>query len=87
MSQVVVELDIPRSWRKFRLPPCAHSGRILSRAERREAEALVELVDMLLGQAHTARFWAYLRCAASVRVFVFTDSRARDGPRSFLRVS
>jgi hypothetical protein len=58
MSQVLVELDVPRDWRKSRLPP-ALANRLqmlldrqdqegkLSRAERQEAEALVELTDML----------------------------------------
>jgi len=58
MSQVLVELDVPRDWRKFRLPPALHNRlhELLDRQddqgkltphERREAEALVELVDML----------------------------------------
>jgi hypothetical protein len=58
MSQVLVELDVPHDWRRFRLPP-ALANRLqvlldrqdqdgkLSRAERQEAEALVELTDML----------------------------------------
>jgi hypothetical protein len=58
MSQVLVQLDLPRDWEKFRLPPALQvrlqqlldrqdeNGR-LSRAERNEAEALVELSDML----------------------------------------
>lgn len=58
MSSVLVELDVPRDWRKFRLPPALadrlqqlldsqdRNGK-LTRAERREAEALVELTDML----------------------------------------
>jgi hypothetical protein len=58
MSQVLVELDIPRDWRQFRLPDALddrlqqlldrqdQEGK-LSRAERREAQALTELVDML----------------------------------------
>jgi hypothetical protein len=55
---VVVELDLPKDWRKFRLPPALRerlqelldrqdSGERLSRSERREATALAELVDML----------------------------------------
>ena len=55
---VLVQLDLPKDWRKFRLPPALHQrlqelldrqdeqGR-LSRRERREAAALTQLVDML----------------------------------------
>jgi hypothetical protein len=55
---VVVELDLPKDWQKFRLPRALH-GRLhelldrqdrdgkLSPLERREASALTELVDML----------------------------------------
>lgn len=55
---VFVELDLPKPWRKFRLPPALDerlrelldrqdgAGK-LSVRERREAEALVELVDIL----------------------------------------
>ncbi len=55
---VVVELDLPRDWRRFRMPPALHErlqdlldrqdreGKLPPR-ERREAKALVELVDML----------------------------------------
>jgi hypothetical protein len=55
---VVVELNLPKDWRRFRLPPALHrrlqelldrqdeQGR-LSRRERSEAAALTELVDML----------------------------------------
>jgi hypothetical protein len=55
---VFVELDLPKNWRKFRLPPALDKrlrdlldrqdleGR-LSPAERSEAEELVELVDIL----------------------------------------
>jgi len=55
---VFVQLDLPKDWRKFRLPPALQQrlqelldrqdeqGR-LSRPERREAAALTELVDML----------------------------------------
>ncbi len=58
MSQVLIELNIPSDWRQFRLPP-ALDDRLqklldrqdreghLSRAERNEARALTELVDML----------------------------------------
>ena len=58
MSQVVVELDMPGDWEKFRMPPALNTrlqelldrqdgeGK-LSRAEKREAVALTELVDML----------------------------------------
>ena len=58
MSQVLVELDVPRDWRKFRLPAALderlqelldrqdHEGK-LTRAERREAQALTELAEML----------------------------------------
>jgi hypothetical protein len=55
---VLVELDLPKDWRRFRLPPALHQrlqelldrqdmeGRLAPR-ERREAAALTELVDML----------------------------------------
>ena len=55
---VLVELDLPKDWRSFRMPPALHQrlqelldrqdleGR-LSPRERREAAALTELVDML----------------------------------------
>jgi hypothetical protein len=55
---VLVELELPRDWQKFRLPPALHDrlqelldrqdreGK-LSRRERREAAALTELVDWL----------------------------------------
>jgi hypothetical protein len=58
MSQVLVELDLPRDWQKFRMPAALQSrlqelldrqddtGK-LTRAERSEAQALAELVDML----------------------------------------
>lgn len=58
VSQILVELDVPRDWRKFRLPPALdqrlqelldrqdQDGK-LSRTERGEAEALVELSEML----------------------------------------
>jgi hypothetical protein len=55
---VLVELNLPGDWRKFRLPPVLHDrlqelldrqdrdGKLTGR-ERKEAKALVELVDML----------------------------------------
>jgi hypothetical protein len=55
---VLVELELPKDWRRFRLPRALHDrlhelldrqdrdGK-LSRLERREATALAELVDML----------------------------------------
>ena len=58
MSQILVELDVPADWAKFRLPAALHKrmqelldrqdreGK-LSTAERKEAQALTELVDML----------------------------------------
>lgn len=58
MSQILVELDIPADWAKFRLPPALHArlqelldrqdceGK-LSTAECKEAQALTELIDML----------------------------------------
>jgi transposase len=46
----------------------------------------VRLLDPVLGRARTARFWAYLGDARHpYTVYDFTDSRARDGPRSFLK--
>jgi hypothetical protein len=58
MSSVLVELDLPKDWREFRLPPALHArlqelldrqdgnGKLPVR-ERREAQALTQLVDML----------------------------------------
>ncbi|MEX2285541.1 MAG: hypothetical protein WD648_00550 [Planctomycetaceae bacterium] len=59
MSQsVLVELNLPSDWSEFRLPPALHDrlqelldrqdreGKLTNR-ERREAEALTQLVDML----------------------------------------
>lgn len=58
MSSVLVELDLPKDWRQFRLPPALHDrlqelldrqdgcGKLLPR-ERREAQALTQLADML----------------------------------------
>jgi hypothetical protein len=55
---VIIELDVPGDWKKFKLPPAIDSrlqslldkqdqtGR-LSRTERQEAKAITELVDML----------------------------------------
>ncbi len=57
-QSVLVELELPKDWRKFRLPPALHdrlqelldqqdhTGK-LSAKERREAAALTELVDLL----------------------------------------
>jgi len=57
-QSVLVELELPKDWRKFRLPPALHDrlqelldrqdreGK-LSRRERREAAALTELVELL----------------------------------------
>ena len=55
---VLVELELPKDWRKFRLPRALHDRlhELLDRQdrdgklyalERREATALAELVDML----------------------------------------
>ena len=55
---VMVQLELPEDWRKFRLPPALRdrlaelldrqdAGGKLSAKERREASALAELVDML----------------------------------------
>ena len=59
MSQsVLVELELPKDWEQFRLPPALHArlqelldrqdqtGKLTVR-ERQEAQALAELVDML----------------------------------------
>jgi hypothetical protein len=55
---IAIELEIPKDWRQFRLPPALddrlqelldrqdQNGK-LSRKEKREAKALTELVDML----------------------------------------
>ena len=57
-QSVLVEIELPKDWRKFQLPPALNDwlqelldrqdreGK-LSRSERREAEALAELVDLL----------------------------------------
>ena len=58
MAEVVIKLDLPRSYRGFRLPAALnarlqhlldHQDRDgkLTAAERREAKALAELTDML----------------------------------------
>jgi hypothetical protein len=59
MSQtMLLEIEVPRDWRKLRLPPALHDrlqelldrqdekGKLTPR-ERREARALTELVDIL----------------------------------------
>jgi hypothetical protein len=58
MSQVLLELDLPQDWKRFRLPPALEQrlhelldrqddeGK-LTRAERSEAKAPAELVDIL----------------------------------------
>jgi hypothetical protein len=58
MSQVILTLDLPNDWRKFRLPPALNNrlqelldrqdevGK-LTRREHSEAIALVELAEML----------------------------------------
>lgn len=58
MSHVLIELDVPEDWKKFRLPAALEhrlhelldrqdaEGK-LTRAERSEAKALTDLVDML----------------------------------------
>jgi hypothetical protein len=58
VSQVLLQLDLPRDWQKFRMP-AALDARLqalldrqdreekLSRAERHEARALTELAEML----------------------------------------
>ena len=58
MSSVTVQLDLPEDWEQFRLPSALDArlqklldrqdkGGSLSEAERHEAEALSDLVDML----------------------------------------
>ena len=58
MSTVTVELELPEDWRGLQLPEALHERLqdlldrqdeqgSLSSQERREAEALVQLVDML----------------------------------------
>jgi hypothetical protein len=49
---VLVESDLPKDWRRFRMPSALHArlqdreGKLTPR-ERREAQGLTELVDML----------------------------------------
>jgi hypothetical protein len=57
-SSVFIELELPRDWRRFKLPPALNDrlqelldrqdqeGKLLPR-ERREALALTEMVDLL----------------------------------------
>jgi len=57
-QSVLVELELPKDWAEFRLPPALHDrlqdlldrqdreGK-LSKRERREADALTQLVDTL----------------------------------------
>jgi hypothetical protein len=71
-QSVLVELDLPKDWRKFRLPPALHdrlqelldrqdqTGK-LSRKERREATALTELVDLLSLMRLRAKLAAHRR--------------------------
>jgi hypothetical protein len=58
LMTVLVELNLPKDWRRFRLPPALQDrleellgrqdqGGKLSRREKREATALTELVDLL----------------------------------------
>lgn len=58
MSVVTLELELPRDWEQFRLPPALETrlqslldrqdeAGSLAPSERQEAEALAELVDML----------------------------------------
>ena len=69
-QSVLVELDLPKDWDRFTLPAALHDRLqelldrqdlhgTLARRERREAEALTELVDMLslmkLRAQHAAR--------------------------------
>ena len=58
MASVLVELDLPKDWKRFRLPAALHDrlqelldyqdvkGKLSSK-ERREAEALADLSEML----------------------------------------
>ena len=58
MSSVLVELELPQDWKRFRMPTALQarltalldeqdrSGK-LTKAEREEAKALTELVDLL----------------------------------------
>ncbi len=58
MSTVTVELELPEDWLTFKLPPALHdrlqelldrqdAHGLLDARDRREAEALTQLVDML----------------------------------------
>ena len=58
MSQVLIELDIPRDWKQFTLPRALNERLQLlldkqdrdgkfTRTERREAKAITQLADML----------------------------------------
>lgn len=58
MSQVLIEIDMPGDFPEFRLPKGVHqrlqalldrqdAGQSLTPAERREAEGLVDLADLL----------------------------------------
>jgi len=58
MNSVTLKLELPEDWAKLSLPPALNSrlqflldqqddGRDLSEEERKEAEALCNLVDML----------------------------------------
>ncbi|MBI3831409.1 MAG: hypothetical protein HY291_17960 [Planctomycetes bacterium] len=55
---VVVELELPKDWKRFQMPPALHErlqelldkqehGVRLKKEERKEARALVELSEML----------------------------------------
>ena len=57
-NSILVEVELPKDWSTFRLPPALHDRLQelldrqdeeggLSAREQKEAEALVELVDML----------------------------------------
>ena len=77
---VLVELDLPKDWRKFRLPRALHDrlhelldrqdrdGK-LSRLDRREAIALAELVDML----------SLMRSRAELATNIRSSERAYSG--------
>ncbi len=70
MSQhILVELEMPDTLDRFALPPgvderlqhllsCQDQGKVLTSAERKEAEGLVDLADMLsLLKLRTQRIW------------------------------
>jgi hypothetical protein len=58
IQSVLLRMELPKDWRKFRLPPVLHTrlqelldrqdqqGKLSTR-ERQEAKALTDLVDML----------------------------------------